>query len=131
MESGRFSRFYVDDNIPKYKYNELYGLWIINSVSKQIADVVLVCKIKSSIIGFVTLKIKNDFGAIGIIAVNETYRGYGVGKSLMYSAENWFKEKGVLYIQVVTQNANFSGKKLYENCKYTLEKKEFFYHIWL
>lgn len=129
IESGIYSRFNVDPKIGKNKFEELYTEWIIKSVSKEIADDVLVYKIDDQIAGFVTIGQKNGKADIGIIAVDKGYRGKGIGKTLMKVAENFYFDKLKL-IQVVTQSDNLPAIKLYVSCGYKQEKTEYFYHLW-
>lgn len=129
IESGIYSRFNVDPKIGRKKFEELYTRWIVKSVSKEIADDVLVYKIEGEITGFVTVGQKNERADIGIIAVDKSYRGKGIGKTLMKAAENFYSDKLKL-IQVVTQGGNFPAIKLYLSCGYKPEKTEYFYHLW-
>jgi dTDP-4-amino-4,6-dideoxy-D-galactose acyltransferase len=129
IESGIYSRFNVDPKIGRKKFEELYTRWIIKSVSKEIADDVLVYKIGGEIAGFVTVGQKNGRADIGIIAVDKSYRGKGIGKTLMKTAENFYFDKLKL-IQVVTQGHNLPAIKLYEGCEFKIEKVEFLYHLW-
>lgn len=129
IESGIYSRFNVDLKIGRKKFEELYTQWIVKSVSKEIADDVLVYKIDEEIAGFVTVGQKNERANIGIIAVDKSYRGKGIGKTLMKTAENFYFNKLKL-IQVVTQGDNLPAIKLYESCGYKHEKTEYFYHLW-
>lgn len=130
LESGMYSRFKVDSNIPEAKFEELYTLWITNSVNKQIADEVIVNYQNNEISGFITLGIKNMIGDIGIIAVDSKYRGQKIGKSLIYSAENYFLNQGIDSIQVVTQGVNLPACNLYASCGYTISEENYFYHLW-
>lgn len=130
VESGVYSRFNVDKNIASSKFEALYQTWMINSVNKKIAKEVLVCYIKDEIAGFVTLGEKNNRADIGIIAVDKNFRGQGIGKSLMFAAENWFIQKGYASIQVVTQKNNFPACGLYEYCGYEVDKMDYFFHLW-
>jgi ribosomal protein S18 acetylase RimI-like enzyme len=130
IESGAYSRFNVDPNIGRKNYEELYTQWIIKSVSREIADDVLVYRIEGQIAGFVTVGQKNERADIGIIAVDKACRGKGIGKTLMKTAENFYFNKLKL-IQVVTQKNNLPAIKLYEGCRYMIEKVEFLYHLWI
>ncbi|MBL4710299.1 MAG: GNAT family N-acetyltransferase [Flavobacteriales bacterium] len=130
IQSGVFSRFNVDKKIEKQKFEELYKLWISKSLTREIAKEVLVYKMENEIVGFVTLAIKGDDAFIGIIAVDDTKRGNGIGANLMKGAENWFYKNNFDLLRVVTQGDNFSACKFYEKCGYSIEQKEFFYHIW-
>lgn len=131
VESGTYSRFKVDTKIDNSKFEELYSLWIINSVNRQLAKSVLVYYIDEIIAGFVTLGEKNEKADIGIIAVDAQFRGKGIGKSLMLSAERRFADNTAnTEIQVVTQGENIPACKLYESCGYEVNKVEYFYHLW-
>ncbi|HEX8548042.1 MAG TPA: GNAT family N-acetyltransferase [Cytophagaceae bacterium] len=131
VQSGVYSRFALDPNIGHGIYEKIYKAWIINSVNKTLAKEVLIYKEQSLIQGLVTLGEKNSIGDIGIIAVDSKFRGKGIGKKLMRSAESWFaKNTSNKEIQVVTQGNNLPACKLYESCGYEVSKVEYFYHIW-
>jgi len=130
IQSGIFSRFNVDQRIDRIKFEELYGLWMINSLNRKIAKEVLISTTDNAISGFVTIGEKNKRADIGIIAVDKAFRGNGIGKLLMTSAEKWFSNIGYKSIQVVTQGDNVPACKLYESCGYTVESIEYYYHIW-
>jgi dTDP-4-amino-4,6-dideoxy-D-galactose acyltransferase len=129
IESGIYSRFNVDPQIGRKKYEELYTQWIIKSVSREIANAVLVYKIAGKIAGVVTVGYKNERADVGMIAVDKDYRGKGIGKTLMKNAENLYFKK-IKLIQVVTQGVNLPAIKLYSSCGYEKEKTEYFYHLW-
>jgi dTDP-4-amino-4,6-dideoxy-D-galactose acyltransferase len=130
IESGIYSRFNRDNKFGKSKYQELYTLWIKNSVGKKIAEEVLVFKSDTHIAGFVTLGIKKGRGDIGIIAVDEHFRGQRIGSRLMRAAEKWFLEKKLNQVQVVTQGDNLPACRLYEGCGFARESAVYFYHLW-
>jgi len=130
IQSGIYSRFNVDRRIDKEKFEEMYALWMINSINHKIAKEVLVFTENNDLAGFVTLGEKNNRADIGIIAVDHDFRGKGIGKRLMTSAEKWFSNLGYSSIQVVTQGDNNPACRLYESCEYKVDTVEFFYHIW-
>jgi len=129
IASGTYSRFKIDEKITKRKFEDLYKQWIINSISKQIADEVLIYKENEIICGFITIGTKQNMGDIGLIAVREDYRGRGIGKKLIISAENFALNKFKM-IQVVTQMDNLPACKLYISCGYEQVTKEYIYHLW-
>ena len=130
IQSGIYSRFNVDKRIGKDKFEEMYALWMINSLNRKIAKEVLVFSKNNDLSGFVTLGEKNNRADIGIIAVDHISRGKGIGKILMTSAEKLFSNLGYKSIQVVTQGDNNPACRLYESCRYKVDTVEFFYHIW-
>lgn len=130
VESGKYSRFNIDDNITRAKFQELYQLLLINSVNKKIAREVLVYEQNNTIVGLITLTEKHANGDIGILAVSPNCRGRGIGRSLMCAAENWFYDNNYHAIQVVTQAENVPACRLYESCGYSVDRIEYYYHIW-
>ncbi len=131
IESGLHSRFKVDPKIPKEKFEELYTIWIRESVKRNIADSVLVWEDCGRIVGMITVAIKNKRGDIGLIAVDESVRGKRIGEKLVYSALKWAQSKGYMTNQVVTQGNNRAACRLYEKCGYEIEKIQNYYHFWL
>jgi ribosomal protein S18 acetylase RimI-like enzyme len=130
IQSGIYSRFNVDPAIATTDFERLYTLWMQNSIRKIIAREVLVAAMDGTIAGCVTLGEKNGCGDIGIIAVNEDYRGRGIGKALMVAAEDWFSQQHYTCARVVTQASNEPAMGLYHACGYQVETMEYFYHIW-
>ena len=129
IASGIYSRFRKDKKIPIAKFEELYRMWLLNSINKQIAEEVFISVKNDSVSGFITVGAKQKVGNIGLIAVKEEFKGKGIGKSLMASAEKFVVEK-FDKIEVVTQQENVPACKLYEACGYKLESKEYVYHLW-
>ena len=131
VESGVYSRFKVDKHIGEEKFQELYRTWIVNSVNKKIAKEVLVYRPENEVEGFVTLGEKNATADIGLIAIDTMFRGKGIGKTLMRTAEAWFiQNTDFQEIQVVTQGSNIAACRLYESCGYRVIKVEYTYHLW-
>lgn len=128
--SGRYSRFAVDARFPRLLFEGLYREWMRRSVSGDIAQAVLVSRSGTTISGMVTVSVKGGRGDIGLLAVAPEFRGHGIGRSLVRSADDWFRNRGNTQAQVVTQRANQEACRLYERCGYRLERTLNFYHIW-
>ena len=131
IQSGEYSRFSVDEKIPREKFVGLYNIWINRSLSKEIAEEVLVIRDGKRVAGMVTLGNKNGRGDIGLIAVDGNYRGKQYGEKLVRAAQGWFVKNGYEFGQVVTQGTNVPACNLYKKCDYSIEKVEYFYHFWL
>ena len=131
IQSGLNSRFAVDPQLPREKFIELYTIWITRSLSKEIADEVLVVRDGEAVAGMITLGNKNGRGDIGLVAVDEAYRGRKFGQALVLAAQRWFAARGYRHSQVVTQGANTPACNLYRKCGYAVEKVEPYYHFWL
>lgn len=130
IQSGVYSRFNTDQNIGRSNFEKMYHLWMENSLNKKIAFEVLLFIEDNQPSGFVTLGEKNGRADIGIIAVDDQFRGKGIGKELMHAAEAWFLNRGYNEIQVVTQGNNKPACGLYERLGYQIESETYFYHIW-
>ena len=66
------------------------------------------------------LKNWNGYAYIDDIAVNNNYRGRGIGRALMERAIEWAKTKGFPGIMLETQNNNVRACKFYERCGFEL-----------
>ncbi len=62
----------------------------------------------------------NAYAYIDDIAVNENYRGQGVGRALLERAIAWAKSKGFPGVMLETQDNNVAGCRLYERCGFEL-----------
>lgn len=131
VDSGVYSRFNFDKRIPKIKFQDLYKLWMINSVNGSLAKSVLVYKEKNKILGMITLTEKGNRADIGLIAVNNKFRGMGIGKKLIDAGERWAQDNAYKKIQVVTQGFNLPACILYDKMNFKVESIEYFYHFWL
>ncbi len=89
-------------------------------------------KIVGYIFGWIARRSKNywktqKFGYICDLFVEINYHGFGIGKSLLEKAEEWFKEKGInkLCLEVYAKNPaqNFYEKMGYEKLSIHMVKE--------
>jgi len=130
-ESGRFSRFRTDARIAPGVFESIYDAWIRRSVHHEIADNVLVAKIRTRILGLVTVKASADRGEIGLLSVDATARGRGIGRALVAAAHASMVGRGCSHAVVATQRANRQACALYESTGYAVQRIERVYHLWL
>lgn len=130
IRSGRYSRFNQDIYIPHNKFEQLYRLWIDNSVAGIIADAVLVAIIKGITVGMISLRVSDKTTIIGLLSVAESYSRQGIASKLLIAANNWAGEKGCDIITVVTQEENHGAMKLYKNTGFQVDYIEPFFHLW-
>ena len=78
----------------------------------------------------VTIGEKNNRADIGIIAVDNNFRGQDVGKILVQGVINYSIRNGYSSLQVVTQKMNESACRFYERCGFTAEQVVNVYHYW-
>ncbi len=128
-KSHRDSRYYADSNIPRDRCDAFYAAWIRNSAAGW-AQSVLVCEQQNAPAGYVTCHLRQGRGEIGLIAVDEAYRGKGIGFELIAKAIQWFRNQGVPEIAVVTQGSNVTAQRLYQRCGFLTHRVGLYYHRW-
>lgn len=131
IESGVYSRFKLDSYFQNNEFERLYIEWIKSSVSRKIADEVFIYKSDEEILGFITVKVKNDAAEIGLIAVKEGQRGKKIGNKLLQVVEFYAGIKGCKFLNVFTQEENIPACKFYEKNEFTVVSKQNVYHYWL
>jgi dTDP-4-amino-4,6-dideoxy-D-galactose acyltransferase len=130
FESGKHSRFKLDKKIDNLKFEELYQIWIENSLNRKFADGFLVYLEENKIIGFVTYKINDNFATIGLIAVSQNHQGKGIGKQLINKVENDLVNKKINELRIPTQEENFQACGFYEKLGYQTHEKITLSHYW-
>lgn len=128
LASGHSSRFRVDNRL-NHKFEEFYTLWMKKSVDKVLADNVFVCQKNDKILGFVSIKIKEAIGQIGLIAVDEQQRGKGIGRALIAECDMLLMSKQITTHQVVTQKQNFGACALYEKRGFEIKEIQTIFHL--
>ena len=131
IQSGLYSRYKIDPNFKDNEFEKLYLAWIENSVNKKIADYTLGYKENGVELGFVTLKLKEKYGEIGLIAVDENSRGKSIGMKLTAAVINLLFKKNITDLHVATQADNILACRFYEKAGFKGMKSENIYHIWL
>jgi dTDP-4-amino-4,6-dideoxy-D-galactose acyltransferase len=133
VAAGVCSRFRRDPRIPRNLFERLYEHWIIRSVSRELADVVLIGGIDASNgdpVGLITISLTDGQGSIGLVAVDENVRGKGIGSSLIHAAHSWLFGRGARRTTVVTQLENDEACRLYERRGYQPREFTDRYHFW-
>jgi dTDP-4-amino-4,6-dideoxy-D-galactose acyltransferase len=124
------SRFYYDRNFPREKVSALYREWISNSC-RGYADAVLIAEHQKSVGGFITCHIEQAIlGRIGLVGVGDSARGLHLGSALVKSALNYFNERGVTEVRVVTQGRNIAAQRLYQANNFRTSSLHLWYHKW-
>lgn len=137
IASGSYSRFNVDDKIPKEGYRSLFEAWITNSLNHSVADEVFVAYTTDSNeeVGFITVKRKENVVNIGLLAVNESFRRLGIATALLSRASLWaLEEIGSMEnatLSVITQGTNAAACTCYERFGLIKTTIQQVYHVWL
>lgn len=133
VQSGIHSRFKVDPNIPKGKFESMYHIWMKRSVAHELADVVFIAQHPSNThqcLGVITASLEHGIGKIGLMSVSRAYQGKGIGSLLMHAVHQWMHSHDIHEAVVVTQRDNLAGCKLYASLGYRLESLQHWYHFW-
>lgn len=131
LQSGFYSRYRQDKKFVRNEFCRLYTTWIKRSLNGEIAADVIVYVDNDIEKGLVTLEKKDNYGSIGLLAVDKKYRGKSVGKQLINAAFEKFKEIGIRKVKVTTQKKNVIACKFYEKIGFAFDNVQNIYHFWL
>lgn len=130
LQAGLFSRFHSDLNFTNQEYKRLYIEWLTKSLNKTLALKTFIANNNSEIVGLTTLGERSGYADIGLVAVDENFRGQGVALDLIHFADNAAYDLGYNEIKVVTQLQNKGACRLYEKCNFQIENITKIYHYW-
>ncbi len=129
--SFRITRFYYDLNFPRSACDRLYETWIEKSCVQSYADGVLVAEIEDNIVGFITCKQQSaSEGNIGLVGVGRTHQGMGIGQALVSAGLDWFAQRSIRKVSVVTQGRNVQAQRLYQRAGFLSQTLQLWYHNW-
>jgi ribosomal protein S18 acetylase RimI-like enzyme len=131
----RQSRLYADPALDNDAADRLHVKWLANNLRGR-AEVNLGGFDKGKAVGFIscTLAHQEDFvkatprAHIDLIAVDETFRGKGIGKTLIETALNRYRGRCPM-ISVGTQGTNYPAFRLYQACGFKLVSFETTLHL--
>ena len=131
LTSHRDTRFHVDGNFDPARCDELYATWIEKSVNGY-ATHVIVADRDGAAVGYISLHVDAPAGTarIGLFAVDERWRGHGIGRGLLRYAAQMLLEQGVGDTSVVTAGRNTGAMKLYKSAGFHTTDVSLWYHRW-
>ncbi len=126
-----YSRFFQDSRLTKEQSAEVYQKWIENAFSKQDHYFVIADRNQDTA-GFIlfTMNETEKLAIIELIAVDETFRGQKIGKSLITEMERYLYEKGIHTIKVGTQISNTPAILFYNAMGFRYQGSSTIYHLW-
>ena len=131
LQSGIYSRFRMDVNFKNGEFERLYSVWIEKSVTREIADDVLIYEENEQELGVATLGSKNGVGEIGLFAVDGQARRRSIGKMLIAGVYRSCLKLRLSTVQVITQRENIPACRFYQACGFKEESSTYIYHLWL
>jgi dTDP-4-amino-4,6-dideoxy-D-galactose acyltransferase len=125
------TRFYADPRFPDARCDDLYEVWLERSYEGW-ADVVLVVDARGVAAGFVACHADRaeSRGSIGLISVDESARGRGLGQQLVLGAVSWAAREGLERMTVVTQGRNIDAQRLFQRSGFRTESIALWFHKW-
>lgn len=125
------TRFFFDDRFTVKQCESLYETWIQSSV-EGFAQAVFVIEQSGRVAGYITCHVSKEAqeGSIGLIAVDASQQGKGLGRQLVAAAMDWFTARKVPRVSVVTQGRNVAAQRLYARCGFIPRNLELYYHRW-
>jgi GNAT superfamily N-acetyltransferase len=143
LTSHRDTRFHADRHFDPARCDELYATWIEKSVQGY-ATHVIVAERDAAAVGYVTLHVDEKAPApskrqrvegasrtarIGLFAVDEQWRGRGIGRDLLRHAGQLLLKEGVGDTSVVTPGSA-GALTLYKSAGFRTTDESLWYHRW-
>jgi len=94
---------------------------ILERISKGCLYIVAV--IEGKVVGFVDVKIKEGRAKVMGLAVEEKYRGRGVGSALLSKAVEVARERGITTVYLKVKKSNVNAIKFYEKHGFVFRKE--------
>jgi dTDP-4-amino-4,6-dideoxy-D-galactose acyltransferase len=125
------TRFFHDPNFNDERCRDLYAQWMLSSLD-GVADAVIVAEADGTAVGYVTCELDagEDSGRIGLIAVEPSSQGRGLGSTLCEAALDWFAAEGALSVEIVTQGSNVSAQRVFQASGARTVSTELWFHKW-
>ena len=125
------SRFYSDGNFAQQLCDELYRIWIERScLDSGFASEVLVVERQAHVLGYVTYRLSSTLAEIGLVGIDQDFRGQGLGKLLLGAAVRRMQERGAETARVITQGTNVPALRLYQRFGFRPVSVGLWYHLW-
>lgn len=130
-ESGKYSRFKLDENFAELQFKQLYKMWLKNSLNGELADMVYFYIKEKEIVGFITISLKNkEYAQLGLLAVHDGHQGKGIGRRLLEKAENYIIGKNRKFVVLPTQKHNIGACAFYKKNGYLISEETLIEHLW-
>ena len=133
LVSGGFSRFKLDERLPKGSYERLYTRWIENACPKGGTNKQILTFLDAQDVakGLITIDYQGELGHIGLVAVDTDCQHQGIGGMIMSTLDGYLYGLGVKTLEVPTQKANKDACRWYEKNGFKVKSVTPIYHWWL
>jgi dTDP-4-amino-4,6-dideoxy-D-galactose acyltransferase len=128
--AGTFSRFRLDERLPRERFEAMYEIWLKRSLAGEIADEVLVLRDGDDRPqSLVSYRIGEGSAEIGLISTREGAQGKGYGSALLAAVHRDVGRAGGHLVEVSTQTENRGACRLYERSGYWVVRQGSHYHF--
>ena len=133
LVSGGYSRFKLDERLPKGSYERLYNRWIENACPREGTNkqILLFKDVQNVARGMITIDYQGELGHIGLVAVDTDVQHQGIGGKIMATLDGYLFERGIKMLEVPTQKANTDACRWSEKNGFVAQSKTPIYHWWL
>ncbi len=131
FQAGEHSRYRLDPHFAPGEFERFYRTWVENSLNGSIADYLFTVGEPHAPRGFVTLKIREQEASVGLIAIDSSCRGEGLGRRLMLRSLEQAARVGCRRLTVATQKENTGACAFYRRLGMSPIEISSIYHCWL
>ena len=130
-DAFQFSRFFNDCNLPFMKTSNIYLHWTECAFDKP-DKYFAVSEINGKVAGYLLFSIheKQLTSVMELMAVGRSYKGIGIGDTLIKSMDSFIYEKGITQILVGTQLDNIIAARLFLSQGFKYKGCSSIYHLW-
>jgi len=132
---NNYGHYFADEKLDRKKCFDIYADWTQRScVDKAIADEIIVAEQSGKLLGFLSLKIKEEGKgsyAAGVIgAIDPVWRKGGVFRAINIESLNWAKKLGLTRVENNVLAVNYPVNGTYISLNYKIIRSEITLHYW-
>jgi GNAT superfamily N-acetyltransferase len=128
--AGVSSRFRLDRRLPPGRFEAMYERWITKSLSRDLADDVLVLRdTDGQTRALLTYRVEEATARIGLVATSLAAQGQGFGSAMLAEAHRQIAQVGADNVIVSTQSENRAACRFYEASGYAVVFQGTHYHF--
>lgn len=127
-----FTRFYADRCFDDGLAAQMYEIWLNKSLTMGSADRVLVAEFENQAVGCVVCHLNRPLGEgnIGLVLIEESMQGRGLGGKMLQYAAHWFYARGMRKVSIVVQGKRIPVQRTCQRCGFVTRSVELWYHKW-
>jgi ribosomal protein S18 acetylase RimI-like enzyme len=122
-------RFHRDRRFSGDKASERYSYWVNNSYHS--GEDVLILDGDGAILGFAVVGFTGDGASIGLIGMDDVYKGRGLGMNLLAATCQYVRDKGAKELSTTVSLNNIPALNLYSKCGFKFRDPVYVLHKWM